>query len=117
FDALPLTFTYVGQAEAPEGHADVVDVRDASSPLVMRLFVSAETHLPLMISWKAAARNPQQAALETRLYFAEYHTVDGLQWPFRVRQALGANTVEETTIDRFRINPKIDPKKFETRSR
>ena len=27
----------------------------------------------------------------------------------------GADTTEETTFDRFRINPKIDPKKFEVR--
>ena len=49
------------------------------------------------------------------MYFADYRDVDGMQFPFRLRRATGADTTEETTFDRFRINPKIDPKKFEVR--
>ena len=52
---------------------------------------------------------------EFRVYFADYRDVDGMQFPFRIRRATGADTTEETTFDRFRINPKIDPKKFEVR--
>jgi hypothetical protein len=52
---------------------------------------------------------------EFRVYFADYRDVDGMQFPFRLRRATGADTTEETTFDRFRINPKIDPKKFEVR--
>ena len=54
-------------------------------------------------------------APEIRLYFADYRDVSGLQLPFRLRRAVGADTVEETTFDRFKINAKIDPKKFEVR--
>ena len=32
-----------------------------------------------------------------------------------LRRATGTETTEETTFDRFRINTKIDPKKFEVR--
>jgi len=52
---------------------------------------------------------------EFRLYFSDYREVDGLQLPFRLRRALGSDTTEETTFDRFRINTKIDPKRFEVR--
>ena len=52
---------------------------------------------------------------ENRLYFADYRDVDGLKLPFRLRRAVGADTTEETTFDRFRINPKIDPRRFEVR--
>jgi hypothetical protein len=52
---------------------------------------------------------------ENRLYFADYRDVDGLQLPFRLRRAVGADTIEETTFDRFRLNSKIDPKRFEVR--
>jgi hypothetical protein len=55
------------------------------------------------------------AAVEYRLYFGEYRDVDGMQWPFRLRRATGTETTEETTFDRFKINTKIDPKKFEVR--
>jgi hypothetical protein len=50
---------------------------------------------------------------ENRIYFADYRDVDGMKWPFRLRRALGADTVEETTFDRFRVNTRIDPKKFQ----
>jgi hypothetical protein len=48
------------------------------------------------------------------MYYADYRDVDGVQLPFRLRRAIGTDTTEETTFDRFRINTKIDPRKFES---
>jgi hypothetical protein len=47
------------------------------------------------------------------MYFADYRSVNGLEWPFRIRRAVAGNTIEETTFDRVSINVKIDPRKFE----
>ena len=105
FAGYPLTFTYVGQAEAPQGKADVLEAKGEGS-VAMRLFIDSRTHLPIMITWPAPPK-------ESRLYFADYREVDGMQWPFRLRRALGADTVEETTFDRFKVNAKIDAKKFQ----
>jgi len=55
----------------------------------------------------------QATPVEHRLYFADYRDVDGLKLPFRFRRAIGTETTEETTFDRFRVNAKIDPRKFE----
>ena len=50
--AAPLTFGYVGQAEAPQGRADVIDVKGEGT-FALRFFVNIETHLPIgMISWQ-----------------------------------------------------------------
>jgi hypothetical protein len=157
FSAYPLTFTYVGEAEAPQGKADVVDAKGPNN-FTLRLFIAKDTHLPIMVSWQAPAPpagrgrpggpgapvppGPQpapgaaavssaapapgaqrgappagapQALPENHLYFADYRDVDGLQFPFRLRRAVGADTVEETTFDRFKLNAKIDPKRFEVR--
>jgi hypothetical protein len=229
FDAYPLTFTYVGEAEAPQGKADVVDAKGANN-FTLRFFISQQTHLPIMVSWQGApagrgrpgagppagrgdaaaapgrgapgapapsgeraavpggtapsgeraaapggaaptgeraaapggaaptgerAAAPAGAApsgergalppggpqarpdagrgaagerggppagapgmpapVENRLYFADYRDVDGMQFPFRLRRAVGTETIEETTFDRFRINAKIDAKRFEVR--
>ena len=142
----PLTFAYVGQAEAPQGRADVIDVKGPGN-FAARLFVDVKTHLPVMLSWQAqppAARGrgpgpggaPPAAAppagaptagapraggppggppppVENRLYFAEYRSFDGLQLPTRIRRAVAADTTEETTFDRFRINARVDPRRFE----
>jgi hypothetical protein len=130
FTGYPLTFTYVGQAEAPQGKADVLEAKGAPN-FTMRFFIAQSTHQPIMISWQGAApgggrgaapgRGPVPPAApaaagppaENRIYFADYRDVDGMKWPFRLRRALGADTVEETTFDRFRVNTRIDPKKFQ----
>jgi len=61
----------------------------------------------------AVRAKAQATPVEQRLYFADYRDVDGLKLPFRLRRAIGAETTEETTFDRFRVNAKIDPRKFE----
>jgi len=152
FPSYPLTFTYVAEAEAPQGKADVLEGKGPNN-FTVRLFISRETHLPLMVSWTApapqrgrgpmamppgmmppgqggppppSAERPQgppagtpagapTAPPESRLYFADYRDVDGLQLPFRIRRAVGAETTEETTFDRFKVNGKIDPRRFEVR--
>ena len=136
FSSYPLTFTYVGQAEAPQGKADVIEAK-APPNFTVRLFINSQTHLPIMVSWQAPGKpagpgqapsppagasagqagrsGPPAAPVEYRIYFADYRDVNGLQWPFRLRRATGPDTTEETTFDRFRINTKIDPKKFEVR--
>ena len=119
FSSYPLTFSYAGVAEAPQGKADVLDVKGAPN-FAARLFINAETHLPIMITWTPPAPpqrgqrpgGPGQPPPETRLYFGEYRDANGLQWPFRLRRAVGPDTVEETTFDGFKINSKIDQKKF-----
>src|SRR3954471_7144533 len=135
FASYPLTFTYVGQAEAPQGKADVLDAKGPDG-ITLRYFINSETHLPIMVTWQPPAGRagglgamppgragappagaPPAAAPrpEFRVYFADYRDVDGMQFPFRLRRATGADTTEETTFDRFKVNPKIDPKKFDVR--
>ena len=181
FPAYPLTFTYVAEAEAPQGKADVLEGKGPNN-FTVRLFISRDTHLPLMVTWtppappqrgrgpmpgggapgaegargaagargapgarvrqvqqvrrvpqvrrcrgctgcagcagcagRTGAPGAQAGPPENRLYFADYRDVDGLQFPFRLRRAVGADTIEETTFDRFKLNAKIDPKKFEVR--
>ena len=164
FSSYPLSFGHAGQAEAPEGKADVLDVKGAGN-FSARLFIDSKTHLPLMLSWTTppnlvpvvagqkppanlppgavtfetpmpppdsataeqkkqfeeealAARKKAMASTrptENRIYYADYRDVDGLKLPFRIRRAVGATTVEETIFDRYRLNARVDPRKFEVR--
>jgi hypothetical protein len=109
FNGAPVTFTYAGRAEAPEGAADAIDVKGADK-LALRLFVDRDSHLPVMLSWQASAHG---GTVEHRLYYADRRAVDGLKLPFQMRHAIAGETVEETVFDRYRLNVKIDPKKFE----
>jgi hypothetical protein len=161
--AYPMTFAYAASAQAPQGTADVLDVRGAGN-FNARLFIASDTHLPIMLSWQAppagvVVTTPGQPAprtvapgaviisapaapaatataeekdnytkqvaamrqkalatpVEYRVYYADYRDVDGVKLPFRLRRAIGPDTTEETTFDRFRLNTKIDPRKFATK--
>jgi hypothetical protein len=164
FSSFPLTFGYAGQAEAPEGKANVIEVKGPGD-FAGRLFIDAKTNLPLMFSWNTppnlvpvtpgakppenmppgsvtfdapappgASATPEQRTqfeqevlaarekamksarpTENRIYYADYRDVNGHMFPFRIRRAVGATTIEETTFDRFRINARVDPRKFEVR--
>jgi hypothetical protein len=50
--AYPLTMSFAGQAESPDGKADVIEVK-GEGDFTARLFIDATTHLPLMLSWMA----------------------------------------------------------------
>ena len=49
---------------------------------------------------------------EYTLFFDDWRDVDGIKFPHRIRRATGGATNEEWTINKVKINPKIDPKKF-----
>lgn len=159
--AYPLTFSYAAVAEAPQGRANVLELKGEGN-FTARLFINSDTRLPIMVSWTTPPTNvivtvpgqpppatvapgavvvagppappkdapkevmdkytkevlsiratAQATPVENRLYFADYRDVDGLKFPFRLRRAIGTETTEETTFDRFRVNAKIDPRKFE----
>ncbi len=56
FPSYPLTFTHAGLAEAPQGEADVLDVKGPGN-FSVRYFVDRKTHLPIMVSWTVPATN------------------------------------------------------------
>jgi hypothetical protein len=116
-DAFPLTFERFGIAESPQGKADVITVTGPNN-FKANFLINQVSSLPVMVSWTPAAPPARPGAtpmppVEQRLYFADYRDAGGVMWPHRIRRAAGADTTEETTFDRFRLNAKIDPKKFE----
>jgi hypothetical protein len=57
----------------------------------------------------------RKARVEYRIYYADYRDVgNGLRFPFRLRRAIAGETVEETNFDAFKIDARLDPRKFET---
>jgi hypothetical protein len=52
--AMPLEFSYGGEAEADDGKADVIDAKGPGS-FAARLFLDKKTHRPLMLSYRGAA--------------------------------------------------------------
>jgi hypothetical protein len=50
--------------------------------------------------------------VEYRLFYAEYKMVDGVRMPTRIQRMVDGLPTEEMSLDKIRINTKIDPSKF-----
>jgi hypothetical protein len=136
-------FTYLGEAESVEGKAYVIEAKNADG-LAARLFVDEQTNLPLMVTYKGTqsrvvnqsvsmqgghvvTQGPdpekqireaqrQPAAADFTVYFEDWRESEGMKFPFRMRRATDGTTVEEWSISKIRLNPKIDAKKFAVES-
>lgn len=51
--------------------------------------------------------------VEYRLYYADYQDVGGVLLPHRLQRAIDGKTTEEMVFDQYKVNPKIDAKKFQ----
>jgi len=156
--SFPVEFTYAGQAESPDGKADILELRGKDG-FVARFFVDQQSHLPLMLSWmdkeplqmsmsggpgaagaggggqiqtftrgsgspqdveklqqELAERMKQAEAarktVEFRLIYADYKPVNGVQIPTRLQRMIDGFTVEELSLEKIKVNQKIDPGKF-----
>jgi hypothetical protein len=118
---------WVGTAESPDGTADVLEVTPPNAP-AMRLFLDSSAHLPLMITWQGAAPRavlrrggrrgggddpgpggrpdgggPSEATL--RMTLGDYKMVNGVRLPHFMTRGLNGRTIEEWTVDSYRLNP------------
>jgi hypothetical protein len=50
-ESYQVQFTYAGEADAPDGKADIIDAKNADG-FVARLFLDKKTHRPLMLSYR-----------------------------------------------------------------
>jgi hypothetical protein len=136
-EAVPLQFSDAGQAQSPDGTADVLAVTGPDG-FAARLFVDSRTHLPLMLSWMAkeplritrtagpSGQPPtdaeraqmlkdaeaRQRVVEYRLYYGDYRGVSGVKLPFHLQRSIDGKLVEDVTFDRIAVNRPIDPGKF-----
>src|SRR6266571_940889 len=132
--ALKAQYAYAGEAESPDGKAYVIDVKGADN-FAARLFIDEQTHLPLMVTYKAPQprvvqmnrgerrgadlqkqmkdlqNQPPPPMADYTLYFDDWRDADGVKFPFKMRRAAAGDTTEEWTIDKVKVNPKIDPKR------
>lgn len=128
--------------EAIDGQpADVIDV-SAVDGFAARLYLHASSRLPLAISWQAppplALMTTSSATVTSRgrvlsqtepgpvplpgppgaditwtMALSDFKTRDGVQWPHRLRIRAGDSVTEDNRISRYRINPKIDMRRFQ----
>jgi hypothetical protein len=100
----PVTFTYAGQVEAPNGMADAIEGKGPNG-FLLHLFIDTKTHLPLMMNYLNGAQDVQ-------LWLKNYKPEEGILLPHTLTWITNGNLTEEFQAQRFKINPKIPPQRF-----
>lgn len=124
--------TYVGEAVADDGKADVVEVTpEGVAP--MRVFFDQQAHVPLMLTYEAPqmrmmfrqaggarpdpeeirrrmAEPPKMVTYELR--FADYKDVEGVMLPHQMTLSVEGKPIEEWTVSQFKVNPNLKPEAF-----
>lgn len=112
---LPLMLTYqapqsrtvtVGGPPPGGGRAEGA-VRPANAEERQRIEADAQRQLE-----QIQAQPP--AMVEYTLYFDDWREEDGIKFPHALRRASAGTTMEEWTISKVKVNPKIDAKKFDS---
>lgn len=95
----PVSFTYGGRLETPEGTADGLE-GIGPGDFSIRLFIDTKTHLPLMMNYREDGQDVQ-------LWLKEYKPENGVLFPHVVTWVADGNLTEEFQAQRFRVNAKV----------
>ena len=63
---------------------------------------------------RVAEAEAKRRTVEYRLFYSGYKTVDGLKMPTKVQRMIEGVATEEISLDKIKLNGKIDPAKFGT---
>jgi len=139
---LPIAIAYAGEAQAPDGTADVLDVKGPGD-FALRLFLDKQAHRLLMATYpteqpaidkrelealhrKAAESGGARAVndalakvprktVTVEMRFSDYRSSGGVWFPHRVTVTSEGEGVGEWTISAFKVNPPLKPDRFQRR--
>jgi hypothetical protein len=134
-----VTYSFAGEAEAPDGKANVLDVKGANN-FTARLFLDQKTHRLLMLTYQARkprlmtntfsggarpseeemqkrlkeaeAEAAAQPLVEYQIRFSDYKEEGGIAFPHRITKSINEEINEEWELAKFKLNPGLKPEKF-----
>jgi len=133
--SMALDFKYAGEAESPDGKADVLDVTGPGS-FAAKLFLDKASHRPLMLAYRgvaprvvvqsvrgdappAAAANAggpaAPDAVDISMFLDDYKTIDGVLLPHHITRTVDGKPSEELTFKTIKVNPAFKPDTFSPR--
>ena len=137
--SFPVEYSFAGEAESPDGKADVLDVKGPND-FAARLFLDQKSHKPLMLTYKgrkarvimststngprseeevkkqiadAEAKAAAEPLVEYQVVFNDYRDVSGVSLPHRLTKSVENEVNEEWEISKFKLNPQLKSEKFE----
>jgi len=135
--SIPVEFAGAGEAESPDGKADVVDAKGPGN-FAARLFFDKTSHRLLMLTYRGVAprlvmrrvqgpppesggarggpgpeRGPGGAEIvDITLFFDDYRPEDGVVLPHHITRWIGGQTSEELTFKTIKVDPSVRPDAF-----
>lgn len=136
--SFPVEYSFAGEAEAPDGKADVLDVKGPSG-FAARLFLDQKTRRPLMLTYlskkpriitQTASGHPRsreemerqikdieaegakQPDVEFQIRFDGYREVSGISFPHKLSRSIENEVTEEMEITKIKVNSQIKAEKF-----
>lgn len=129
---------YGGQAEATDGRADMLVLKDGNN-VVAKLFIDQKTHRPLMMSYRdialrmktvksnagssgdidkivkdAKSNAPAREESDMQMHFSDYKAENGILLPHLIVITVNDKPYEEWSLKSFKVNsPDLTAKKFE----
>jgi hypothetical protein len=102
----PYEATWVGVGPTDGRSVDVLELK-ARDGYELRLHVDRAAHLPVMLAWS------ERDTGEHQLYVSDFRNAAGVLWPHRLTEYAGGQVVRELQVRKYRVNPKIDPNRFD----
>jgi hypothetical protein len=135
--APPFEYLYAGEAESPDGRADVIEARGGNN-FAAKLFLDKQTHRLLMMAYRgvsprlvvqtqrvqgpppsnrsehadAAGQPPAPEVVDIDMFFDDYRSIDGVMLPHHIARAVDGQTMEEWTFKTVKLNPAFKPETF-----
>ena len=136
-DPAALQFTYGGEAESPDGKADVLDVAGPDN-FAVELFLDQNTGRPLMLAFREPQPRimsmrrgegppPSREEIERRVkeaqaqparlvdvqeFLGDYREERGVMMPHRIQRSVDGQAMDELTLESFNLAPKFKADKF-----
>lgn len=129
----PLEFTYVGEAEAKDGQALVIDAKGQDN-FAARLFFDKATFRLLLLTYRVPAMKTNftissnktekdstqiftGAEVEVKLRFSDYKPKDGIMLPHLITREQNGKIVMEQELKSFKLNPSFKQSFFEIKTK
>jgi hypothetical protein len=137
-----IQFSYAGEAESPDGKADVIEAKGANN-FAARLFLDKKTHQPLMLSYRAVVpkmivntiqahghadaesrskelekqaqeeiAKAQKNESDIQVFLTDYRKVDGISLPHKLTRQVNGEVNEEMEVAKFKVNPPLKAERF-----
>jgi hypothetical protein len=133
--AMPVEFSYGGEAESPDGKADVLDLKGPGT-FAAKIFLDKASHRPLLLAYRGVSPRvvmqtqraggpgpgpqrggpppdashvpptpPTPDVVDITMFLDDYKSVDGVMLPHHMTRSVGGETTEDVTCKSIKVNP------------